>query len=96
MLIVPVEAPTGTVAKIKTSETTVNEVVETLMNAYNINVPVGISGNFRLGDIRHNHADLNAIESDLGLSVRAIIDTIVIASHSSLGQLVQLRFSEKK
>lgn len=36
--------------------TTVNEVVNQLMDAYKIKVPVEITGNFRLGDIRHNFA----------------------------------------
>jgi len=44
----------------------VNTVVEELMVAYGKVVPVTISGNFRLGDIRHNYADLTKIKSMLG------------------------------
>jgi dTDP-L-rhamnose 4-epimerase len=38
--------------------TTVSEVVTELMRAYGRAVPVHVTGNFRLGDIRHNVADL--------------------------------------
>ena len=41
--------------------TTVNTVVSELMNAYGKTVPVEITGNFRLGDIRHNVADLTRV-----------------------------------
>lgn len=39
----------------------VNSVVKELMANYNIKVPVKISGNYRLGDIRHNFADVTKI-----------------------------------
>ena len=42
--------------------TTVNTVANTLVNHYKINVPITITGNFRLGDIRHNFADINKIK----------------------------------
>ena len=38
--------------------TNVLSVANLLVNAYNKNIPVKISGDFRLGDIRHNFADL--------------------------------------
>lgn len=41
-------------------------VANTLINAYKINVPVTVTGRFRLGDIRHNFADLKKINSLLG------------------------------
>lgn len=44
----------------------VSTVANTLINSYNIEVPVTITGNFRLGDIRHNFADLSKIKSKLG------------------------------
>lgn len=46
--------------------TDVNTVVKELMTNYGIEVPVKISGNYRLGDIRHNFADLNKIRKILG------------------------------
>jgi len=46
--------------------TEVNTVVEELMANYGKTVPVTISGNYRLGDIRHNFADLTKIKSVLG------------------------------
>lgn len=48
--------------------TDVNTVVKELMKAYGVTVEVKISGNYRLGDIRHNFADLNKISSLLGYS----------------------------
>ncbi|HPH33018.1 MAG TPA: NAD-dependent epimerase/dehydratase family protein, partial [Chitinophagaceae bacterium] len=48
--------------------TTVLEVAEGLIRLYGKEVPVTISGNYRLGDIRHNYADLKKIESLLGFS----------------------------
>lgn len=46
--------------------TDVITVAESLSRNYNIEVPITISGNYRLGDIRHNFADLNKITSVLG------------------------------
>ena len=46
--------------------TDVNTVVQELMTNYGTEVPVKISGNYRLGDIRHNFADLTKISSKLG------------------------------
>lgn len=46
--------------------TSVDEVVESLMGAYGLRVPVARQGKFRLGDIRHNLADTSKIRSDLG------------------------------
>jgi dTDP-L-rhamnose 4-epimerase len=41
-------------------------VAKTLMDKYGIEVPLKISGNFRLGDIRHNFADITKIRQILG------------------------------
>ena len=46
--------------------TTVNEVANTLKELYKSSVNISISGRFRLGDIRHNYADLTKITSILG------------------------------
>lgn len=43
-------------------------VAESLMEQYNVVRPITISGNYRLGDIRHNYADLKKISSKLGFS----------------------------
>ncbi|MFC1536058.1 NAD-dependent epimerase/dehydratase family protein [Candidatus Neomarinimicrobiota bacterium] len=45
---------------------TVLDVVKKLINLYDISVPFYIRGNFRLGDIRHNLADLSKIKKILG------------------------------
>lgn len=46
--------------------TNVLHVARTLVSNYGINVPINITGNFRVGDIRHNYADLAKIERLLG------------------------------
>lgn len=43
-------------------KTSVNEVVKELQNAYGINVKTTISGNYRIGDIRHNYADISKLK----------------------------------
>ncbi|NRF33156.1 NAD-dependent epimerase/dehydratase family protein [Vibrio coralliilyticus] len=49
--------------------TDVKTVAQSLIDAYgNHEVPVKISSNYRLGDIRHNFACLDKIKSDLGYS----------------------------
>ncbi len=45
-------------------------VARTLRDAYSIDVPIEVSGNYRLGDIRHNFADLTRIEAGLGFVPR--------------------------
>ncbi len=42
---------------------TVLNVAESLMKNYGIEVPLNISGNYRLGDIRHSYADISKIKS---------------------------------
>ncbi|RYJ37850.1 nucleoside-diphosphate-sugar epimerase [Flavobacterium anhuiense] len=46
--------------------TDVLEVANSLIKAYEIEVPVTVTGRFRLGDIRHNFADLAKIKERLG------------------------------
>jgi len=46
--------------------TSVNEVASTLCSLYKSRGNITISGKFRLGDIRHNYADLTKITSILG------------------------------
>jgi dTDP-L-rhamnose 4-epimerase len=48
--------------------TTVIEIAKELVHNYNSTVDINISGNFRLGDIRHNIADLTFIQKELGFS----------------------------
>jgi dTDP-L-rhamnose 4-epimerase len=48
--------------------TTVHEVATLLLNYYNEAVPLQISGNYRLGDIRHNLADISKIKKMLGFT----------------------------
>ena len=46
--------------------TDVLTVANTLCEKYGINVPITVSGNYRLGDIRHNYADITAARKILG------------------------------
>lgn len=46
--------------------TDVVTVTNELMKHYGVKVPMNISGNYRLGDIRHNYADISKIENLLG------------------------------
>lgn len=43
-------------------------VANTLIENYGIETPITITGNYRLGDIRHNYADLSKINKKLGFS----------------------------
>lgn len=48
--------------------TDVISVATNLIKNYGVDVPVAVSGNYRLGDIRHNYADLSKINSKLGFT----------------------------
>ena len=48
--------------------TTVMEVATQLIKNYGIEVPVQVTGNFRIGDIRHNCADISKIKKLLNFS----------------------------
>ena len=48
--------------------TDVLTVANSLIRNYGIKVPVNITGNYRLGDIRHNYADLTKINTLLGFT----------------------------
>lgn len=50
--------------------TTVMEVAETLMRNYGIEVPIQVTGQFRMGDIRHNVADMQKAKSLLGFEAK--------------------------
>lgn len=54
--------------------TTVNDVVRTLFDAFGAEVPTRISGNYRLGDIRHNVADTTRLAEVLGFTPSVAFD----------------------
>lgn len=54
--------------------TTVTDVVDALFRAFGTTVPVTISGNFRVGDIRHNIADTTRSRELLGFEARVPFD----------------------
>jgi dTDP-L-rhamnose 4-epimerase len=61
------DAANGQVFNVGTGvATSVLEVANTLVESYDVNVPIVITGNFRVGDIRHNYADISKIKQLLG------------------------------
>ena len=50
--------------------TSVSQVAISLKKLYDSNVNISIGGSFRLGDIRHNYADLNKIKNLLGFTAK--------------------------
>ncbi len=55
--------------------TDVVTVAQTLMEKYGKKVPMRISGNYRLGDIRHNYADITLAKEILGYEPKWSFDT---------------------
>lgn len=55
--------------------TDVITVANELIKNYKADTKINISGNYRLGDIRHNFADLNKIKNTLGFSPRYNFET---------------------
>lgn len=51
------------------------EVAEALQELYNKKVQTSITGNYRKGDIRHNFADITAIQKDLGFNPKVDFKT---------------------
>ena len=64
-----VEEAAGHVFNIGTGVATdVLTVANTLCEKYSINVPITVSGNYRVGDIRHNYADISLARKILGFN----------------------------
>ncbi len=53
---------------------TISDVVKKLIALYDTSVPYNVSGNFRLGDIRHNVADLSKINKMIGFVPKYTFD----------------------
>jgi dTDP-L-rhamnose 4-epimerase len=53
--------------------TTITEVAEILIKLFNSKSSISISGNYRLGDIRHNYADISRIQT-LGFQPKVNIE----------------------
>ena len=54
--------------------TDVMSVAKTLCKHYGIDVPLNVSGNYRLGDIRHNYADITQAKQILGFRPKWTFD----------------------
>ena len=54
--------------------TDVLTVAKTLCKHYGIDVPLNVSGNYRLGDIRHNYADISLAKKFLGFEPKWTFD----------------------
>ncbi len=69
------ESANGQVFNVGTGiATSVIEVAETLIKNYGVEVPVQITGNFRIGDIRHNFADISKISSLLDFTPKVTFE----------------------
>ena len=55
--------------------TTVSEVASILQKCYSMTVPTTVSGNYRLGDIRHNFASIELIYNDINWQPKTDIST---------------------
>lgn len=53
-------------------------VANKLKSIYQVNVDINISGNYRIGDIRHNYADLTRIVNDLSYEPEVSFDQGII------------------
>lgn len=70
------EEANGEVFNVGTGEDTdVNTVASELIKNYGSDTKVNITGNYRLGDIRHNYADLTKIKSLLGFTPKYNFET---------------------
>lgn len=58
--------------------TDVMTVAQTLVNKYQVSVPLQITGNYRLGDIRHNYADLTKVRKILGFTPKVSFEEGII------------------
>ncbi|MGN6349444.1 MAG: NAD-dependent epimerase/dehydratase family protein, partial [Candidatus Nitrosocosmicus sp.] len=66
ILAIETETANGNVYNVGSGVATdVLTVANTLITKYGSNVPITVTGNYRLGDIRHNYADLTKIKNDL-------------------------------
>jgi dTDP-L-rhamnose 4-epimerase len=45
-------------------------IADSLIRNYGVTIPINISGNYRMGDIRHNFADITKIKSKLGFEAQ--------------------------
>lgn len=71
--------------------TTVNEVAQSLKKLYNSNVNILIRENYRLGDIRHNYADITKIKEFLGFTPKykfqeGIVKFVDWVKHQAINQ----------
>jgi dTDP-L-rhamnose 4-epimerase len=82
--------------------TTVMQVVEHLLKHYEAEVPVEVSGNFRLGDIRHNFADIQLIKDTLGFEPRVSFGEGIsrfaawVATQEELGTMYEQSIAEMR
>jgi dTDP-L-rhamnose 4-epimerase len=54
--------------------TSVDLVANTLKSAYKSDIDIIVSGNFRVGDIRHNKADISKAQKDLGFKPKVMFE----------------------
>lgn len=72
-----IESEAGIVAPLNVGSgvpTDVLSVANTLKDSLNIDVPIEVSGKYRIGDIRHNFADLTNVSAMLGYQPSVLFD----------------------
>jgi dTDP-L-rhamnose 4-epimerase len=75
MLGIELDEANGEVFNVGTGVATdVLTVANALVKYYQKEVPIKVTGNYRLGDIRHNYADLSKIKKYLGFQPKATFD----------------------
>jgi len=91
------DAANGEIFNVGTGvSTSVTTVAENLKKFYNVDFEINISGRFRLGDIRHNFADISKIKSRLGFQPKISFEEGMSEfTHWVLQQNIQdVRFKE--
>lgn len=67
LLVMEADTPSGAVYNVGSGvPTSLLELAQTLTGLAGFSAPIRVSGDFRVGDIRHCYADLTAIQRDLG------------------------------
>ncbi|WP_323014485.1 NAD-dependent epimerase/dehydratase family protein, partial [Devosia sp.] len=67
LLVMEADTPSGAVYNVGSGvPTSLLELAQTLTGLAGFSAPIRVSGDFRVGDIRHCYADLTAIRRDLG------------------------------
>jgi dTDP-L-rhamnose 4-epimerase len=69
------DLPNGMVINVGAGQpTSVRELAETLLAVSGLSVPIRVTGQFRIGDIRHCFADISRLEKHLGFKPQVALE----------------------